>query len=532
MTYVIYPKTAAEVEVWLPNRTPQSIWDCQDASGALTDELGVQDLAAVGTPSYELGGADARNAVGFNKITFSSFDAALPADYAVDASTSQAFAGKFKLTGDDPRYILGILNHTDTPANYKGWELGVNSGSKGLIVRISDGTAATTPYYIYVGGNFADGNWHTFLLTFDRNSGVCTLRTDLGSGSVTMPTADLTPSTGVLALGSGRLTSAAASTTYLINWQGSNAEGFTDAEFATVADMLNDEATVDLRNHGKTSLPKVLVDDDRFDEVVDTMLDMVNTARRHTDNIQRNSFIQTAQDSGPDWVDMHARNRGTMRQDGESTDDLRARIRYRQPQVSNVAIEAAIAEIVSGATVFDLEGHAASLAEITGESGTGATFVKDGSNIKFTPDSWSGHPWVLDVLRRRGPWVSSKIVISGAVDAGNDGTFDIASFDDDAIVWANASGASRVDAGVSWELQMIDPDGQNTSGWKSSYIGRGYRLGAGPKLYSDNVKRIPGALIVILPYAATASQEAAVRERLRQSMAAGVLLILERRTTP
>lgn len=100
-----------------------------------------------------------------------------------------------------------------------------------------------------------------------------------------------------------------------------------------------------LYDHARFSLPRFLFQKaDRADEVLGAYVKVFDEARRQTAEwLVTEAFIATA--SGI-WLDQHARDRGTVRQDGETDATLRARLRTLEDQVTPDTLESGAAGII------------------------------------------------------------------------------------------------------------------------------------------------------------------------------------------
>lgn len=228
----------------------------------------------------------------------------------------------------------------------------------------------------------------------------------------------------------------------------------------------------------------------------------------------------------PDWLNQHARDRGTSRQAGESDPVLRERIRNVPDALTRAALLAAADAIlaadliVGSAAMVELARDAGHWGTYLVMTGTGGVFTQAGTVSKFTPTAL---PWPTPPYQDPSviPVRAHKIVIAGAADAGNDGTFTITGLDDDAAIYTNAAGAAGADGGVTWTVERFDVTGNLTDGFGRFYWRRGYRY----------ARSRPG-IVMILPFGTTAGATASIVEMLRQKKAAGVLVIVETRAVP
>lgn len=225
----------------------------------------------------------------------------------------------------------------------------------------------------------------------------------------------------------------------------------------------------------------------------------------------------------PDWLNQHARDRGTSRVDGEDDPTLRDRLRNAPDAVTRASILVAVNAIliaagqVDQAAMVELPKHGAHGGEYDADNGIGGTFVKVGTTMKFTPSTaWARPPyWAAALVPTR----STNLVISGAADATNDGTHVITGLEDNAALYTDADGVAAVDATVTWSVATLDVEGNVRDGFARAYSQRGYR----------SARLLPLRMVIILPFDSSASIEASVREALRQKKAAGIAVTIERR---
>lgn len=242
------------------------------------------------------------------------------------------------------------------------------------------------------------------------------------------------------------------------------------------------------------------------------------------------AYILTA--DGPtattaDWLGEHARDRGTSRRSGESDTVLRARIReveealHRQSLLDAAQALLTAAGVAGAPALVELPRDAAYFGQNQPVTGTGGTFATvSGSVRKFTPTVAFTRP-PYDVSETGVTW---KLVISGAANAGNNGTFTITGIDVNGAKFTNASGVNGADATVSWRLDRYSADGALMtvgSAAAKSFFGRGFRMSPGKP-----------CVVVMLPYGTSETLRLAVFESLRQRKAAGVFLVVERRLNP
>ncbi len=231
----------------------------------------------------------------------------------------------------------------------------------------------------------------------------------------------------------------------------------------------------------------------------------------------------------PDWLQQHAMDRDTRRADGETDPVLRVRLQKFPDALTRATLISIAQDLVDAAGVsgdvamVELRRDRAYLTTRAPMTGTGGTFAVAGTVVTFTPDElpWPRPPYqdpsIVQVL-------SSKLVISGAASAANDGTHDITGVVLDAAQYTDASAVAEADPTVTWRVDWYDSDGNLLTagaGRADAYLSRGYRCG-------DTYP----AIILILPFGSDAALGLAVAEAIRQRKAAGVRVYVERRLSP
>lgn len=238
----------------------------------------------------------------------------------------------------------------------------------------------------------------------------------------------------------------------------------------------------------------------------------------------------------PDWLNQHARDRGTSRVDGEDDPTLRERLRTVQDLLTRAALQSAIDAILVAAGINDpcgiveLPRHGAH-SGVLGVSdyaqlmeGAGGTFAVAGTAVSFTPDvlPWPRPPYFDPSLF---PLRTTKLYISGAASAAHDGVHDISGLSGNAAQWTDgAPGAAGADATVSWQVRI-----HNAEGWMEGF-GRAYSGTGGTGGGYRSARILPLMLVVILPFGTTDAVELSVREALRTKKAAGIAVKIERRS--
>ena len=257
---------------------------------------------------------------------------------------------------------------------------------------------------------------------------------------------------------------------------------------------------------------------------------MAGAARAQTSYWFGQTLITTATGptaTTPDWLQLHAIDRGTRRQNGETDDTLRSRLRTFPDALTVATILAAAQAVIDAAgvsgTVYmvELRRDRAFMGKNSPMTGTGGTFTaQTGTAHGFRPTAgWNRPPFV-----GLQPSITWKLVISGAASAANNGTFTITDLASNDAVYTNAGGVAEVDAGVTWRVDRYDQDDNLLTagtGRQDAYLSRGHRMGA---QYST--------ILLILPYGTDAATADSVLEAVRQRKAAGVRVIVERRLNP
>jgi len=277
----------------------------------------------------------------------------------------------------------------------------------------------------------------------------------------------------------------------------------------------------DFIEHAITALPAWFSQEERNFEVINAFAEIFCDIEDIGTFWKNMSYILLATKDGvdgPDWLDQHARDRGTTRQPGETDEALRARLRNPGEALTKSAIEDSIQNIldsegiVGTASVFELRPNAAFFQDLQAQTGTGGTFGTTTDAKLFQPDAGFGN-----LAIKYDSTASHQLVISGANEVGNNGTFPITGVFADSVTYDNASAVAEVDAGATWTINRLDASGNVLDGFAQSYMDRGYRFST-----SQNA-----AIVVILPLGCTSGTLASVQEALRQTGGAGVFNIVE-----
>ena len=245
----------------------------------------------------------------------------------------------------------------------------------------------------------------------------------------------------------------------------------------------------------------------------------------------------------PDWLNQHAVDRGTRRQNGESDAALRARLQtVAQALIRRVLLDEITAILAADGITYpaypapelvELPRDAVVFGNVTANTGTGGTFSgPSGGVMTFTPtvkfamppfklaqspfDIEGGTTGAKTVLNGRVR--SYQITFTGSTNAGNNGTFVTTGLSGNGVTYTNGSGVAGADSAPTWTVKRKDWQGTVLDGFKHSYLSRGDRIG-----------RRGSEIIVILPFGTADSTKRAIEEMLRTKKAAGVALRVERR---
>jgi hypothetical protein len=285
-------------------------------------------------------------------------------------------------------------------------------------------------------------------------------------------------------------------------------------------------STSDYKAHALAALPQWLAKGDRPFEEMEAFAEIFQRVDDQAVYWVDLSYINNADAGPPDWLNQHAKDRGTYRQLGESNAALRERLRNFSDAITPELIRDTLAglmtanSIVGTVGVLELSRDRAFFGSYTRQTGTGGTFTAPVANVQqFTPNVvYSGAPY--DASQPINPY---EIVFSGAANAVNNGTRLITGLNGNAVKFTNATGVALVDGGVAWILSKRDPVFTTIviDQFSKSYLSRGYRMG------SD----IP-TLLLIFPYPTTTAQAAGMIEAIRLKKGAGVRILYDIRSIP
>ena len=283
----------------------------------------------------------------------------------------------------------------------------------------------------------------------------------------------------------------------------------------------------DFYRFGRDALPQWVKERDEF---LLASAGVMATVQQHTEYLFAQALITTASGATattPDWLQQHARDRGTSRQAGESDAALAQRLRTvpdaltRQALLDAANAALATAGVVGSAALLELPRDAAYCGNYTALTGTGGTFAQAGTVTRFTPTvlPWPTPPFQAASVAPVRTW---QLVISGAAHAGNNGTRTITGLDGNAAIVTNAAGVAGADPTVTWKAQRLDQAGNVTDGFARAYCNRGFRV----------TRSRPFEIIVILPFGTSVGTANSVKEALRLKKAAGFTITVERRLNP
>lgn len=270
------------------------------------------------------------------------------------------------------------------------------------------------------------------------------------------------------------------------------------------------------------ALPYHYFAEERAEELLNAFAKMYGGVQSNTTELFSQTLIGQATNLPPDFLNLHAQDRGTNRQLNETDAALRARLQDIPDALTVSAVSDAIQAVLDaeGLTgdfgLLELRPNKAFFITNTADTGTGAVIDETGGLVTFTPDTKVARP----------PKFGEFITISGSANPLNDGTFEVLGLDGDAVLYENLSAVDATDATLSWSISRVNSQGAEISGFADAYLDRGHRMAL-----SGNVPP-PAAFIVMLPYPCTAETTQAVRESLRQKRGAGIVVVVECRENP
>lgn len=268
----------------------------------------------------------------------------------------------------------------------------------------------------------------------------------------------------------------------------------------------------------KATLPKYFSNSDRAAEMITAMSAMFEAARLNGELLFTQTLISSATSFPPDFLNLHALDRGTSRQFNEGDISLRDRlINIPDALTLNALIDAVQSvldqqEIVGTAAILELRYNKGFFGEYAGATGTGGSFVAPSNNNTFEPTAG----WEVP------PQIGDQLIFSGALSAGNNGSYTITDVIGNTAQFTNVSGVTETDPTVSWTHNKLGPDDVIKDGFAKAFFTRGFRMTTSTK----------NVIIAILPYGCTAATEVSVREALRKRKGATVIVLVECRQSP
>lgn len=278
------------------------------------------------------------------------------------------------------------------------------------------------------------------------------------------------------------------------------------------------------------SLPKWFREVSRSEEELNAMVKVFDAARLQIEVYFSQSRILLATGTGEtDWLNQHAKDRGTSRIPGEMDPSLRERIRSTDDALTRSAILDAVQGVMTaeglGGTpaMVELRWDRAFFRSALSNDGTGGEFFGTAPDMEFLPLTPSEVAGSFPVNAASRFIRNTKVLFSGSSSGGNDGEFLITDLNGDRWQFQNGGGVAEVDATAIWSLRHYDPSDNLLDGFKDAYFSRGHRMGA---------SGLPNTFIIILPFGCTQTTVEAVGEAIRQKKAGGFRHLVECRQNP
>lgn len=273
-----------------------------------------------------------------------------------------------------------------------------------------------------------------------------------------------------------------------------------------------------LYDFAKASLPKFMFQQLRDEEVFGAMVKVFDAARQQAVAYFTQALILTADGTGADYLNQHAKDRGTTRQTGESDATLRDRLRNIPDALTRLALISAMDSITSpdgiaGGDAIELRRDRGYFGTFTSDSGTGGVFAGTPPSIEFEPDVAYARPVEMG-FARSGSQGNPALTIASATSGGNDGTFPATGLKLDAVEYQNGSGVAETDGAAVWTLKKRDVEDNDRDGFARAFLSRGYRMGS-------------TAFTLMIPFGCDSGTLLAINEMLRQKKGAGILNVAE-----
>ncbi len=237
-------------------------------------------------------------------------------------------------------------------------------------------------------------------------------------------------------------------------------------------------------------------------------------------------------DATNEWLDQHAKDRGTRRQTDETDEALRQRLRVYEDAVTvaslNEVMESLLEAdgITADGALLELRRYRAHLlthAAII--QAVAAALLSDGETFDVS-DGTTTETYEFDTGGGVSPGniavdISTAVTaedVSAALVAALTGDFTVETdlYDETKIYLVPASGNS-----LALTDSVSEPTFTVTSGRKDAYLSRGYRIGS----------RL-NTIILILPYGTTDATRDSIIEAARQKKGGGIRVLVEVRGTP
>lgn len=402
-----------------------------------------------------------------------------------------------------------IAKSDAAPQTDLSYLLGIESSEELVLILSPDGTLGSAVFGTSAVGAITDNVWHHIAVTYDEATGDIVFYVD-GNVFDTASVAATTPFDGAADFSIGNIEDGS-----LADFDGSVDEIVIWSVVKTDEEILADMFETSPDTTG-------LVAHWRFENNLNdssasgnALIGQGGAPNFVLGNLPFTQIIE------PDWLNQHARDRGTRRQIGETDPALRDRLRNTPEALTRSSILDAINSILQAegladpANMVELKRDRAFFGDFTSDADatSGGEFeLVTGTTFKFTPAVPFAKPMEVG-FPRSGNQGNPRITFSGSTSAGNDGTFEVTALDGDAVIYVNATGVAEVDAATDWVLSKHDVEGNIRDGFKRAYFSRGYRMG----------RHKPPTIIPILPFGCDAGTLNSVNEMLRQKKGAGVI---------
>lgn len=266
----------------------------------------------------------------------------------------------------------------------------------------------------------------------------------------------------------------------------------------------------------------------------------------HTQGFISNANL--ASGTEPNWLELHAQDRGTHIADGETATIARKRLVQVPDAVTPVAILSGAQAIVDAAgvlgtvTMAEMPRDVARMGHLTSASITGGTFSRlPGSTtamvfVPSTPPPFTPYAGSTTAERIGGRVMQIALLFTGCANPANDGVYSVSGIlpaNDTAgaptltgLAFEHQNGVAGIDATCTCSIYRMDYHGATIDNAPCAFVNRGFRVW---RSSGDNDEKCAnGGVVVMLPYGCTEGVRLAVREMLRIKMAAGFRVVVER----